>query len=76
MPPSTIMCVSPVSSFWIRTGSKKTGMLMLIRTARPTSSSSGSIPSRRASRGSTSSWWVVTSEAITCSRERNFGSDS
>ena len=70
MPPSTITCIWPVFWFRKRTGSKKTGMLMLIRTASATSSVSGSIPSFVASRGSTSSSWVVTSEAITCSRER------
>ncbi len=70
MPPSTITCVWPVFGFSQRTGSKKTGMLMLIRTASATSSSSGSIPSFPASRGSTSSSWVVTSETITWSFER------
>ena len=66
MPPSTITWFSPVFGFSNTTGSKKIGMLMLIRTASATSSSSGSIPRRPASRGRTRSSCFVTSDATTC----------
>jgi hypothetical protein len=65
-PPSTMYeALSPGPR---RTGSKKNGMLMLIRTAAATSSSSGSSPYSRASRGKTTSRPRVRSVAITWRR--------
>jgi hypothetical protein len=68
IPPSTMRCSPPVSRLANRTGSKKMGMLMLMRTASATSMSSGSwMPSLGASLGNTRRRRSVTSEAITCS---------
>ncbi len=74
IPPSTITCCWFVSGFSICTGSKKIGIDMLIRTASATASSSGFRPRSPASRGSTSSFRALRSEATTWSRYWYFGS--